>query len=143
MLSVLQVQDRKYELGILRAMGMRKKSVMLMMLTESVIICMTGMILGMGLGSWMSQPIFDRVLEQQIQKAGDSRQDSSQDFGNGVIKLNNESEDSIPMEIYETQVRFTVRTLGVIIVCVLGVLMNSMYLCFLLRREPMKLLIER
>ena len=143
LLSVLQVQDRKYELGILRAMGMRKKSVMLMMLTESVIICMTGMILGMGLGSWMSQPIFDRVLEQQIQKAGDSRQDSSQDFGNGVIKLNNESEDSIPMEIYETQVRFTVRTLGVIIVCVLGVLVNSMYLCFLLRREPMKLLIER
>ena len=145
LLSILQLYDRKYELGILRAMGMRKSSVIAIMLTESFLVCVLGLVLGLGLGSRIAQSVFDMTLGQQIQAAEESKPDFSPNYGDGVFAIGNESEDSIPIEMYEVRVQLTVRTLEEIIIGVLsiGVLVNGVCLCILMQREPMKLLIER
>lgn len=145
LLSLLQAQERKYELGILRAMGMGKGAVIVLMLAESVIVCGVGLCLGLGCGSCAAQPIFDAALGRQIRAAEESKPDYAPDYGEGVLEIGNESVNGVPMEHYEIQAELTGRAFGTAIVCVLsmGVLVNGVCLCFWVRREPMRLLIER
>ena len=62
LLSMIMIRERKYEIGVLRAMGMKKKFVALGLWTEIIVITCICFALGMGAGSALSQPISDRML---------------------------------------------------------------------------------
>jgi putative ABC transport system permease protein len=72
LLSAITVRERKYEIGVLRAMGMKKKSVALGLITEIVAITCVCFALGLVAGSALSQPVSDAILtgRQNQQSSG-------------------------------------------------------------------------
>jgi putative ABC transport system permease protein len=69
LLSTLAIRERKYEIGVLRAMGMKKAKVALGLLTEMLVITVICLILGLGIGMVASQPVADSLLASQIELA--------------------------------------------------------------------------
>ncbi|MCL2527983.1 MAG: ABC transporter permease [Defluviitaleaceae bacterium] len=57
LLSVIAIRERKYEIGVLRAMGMKKKSVALCLWVETIAITCICFILAMIAGMALAQPI--------------------------------------------------------------------------------------
>ena len=66
LLSLLSVRERQYEIGVLRAMGMKKAKVGLNFITESCIILIVALVIGVGIGSVITKPVANSLLEQQI-----------------------------------------------------------------------------
>ena len=69
LVSFLVVRDRKYEVGVLRAMGMERGKVAFGILTEAVIITTLCLVIGLGLGIAVAQPIADGLLESRVAAA--------------------------------------------------------------------------
>jgi len=65
LLSVISIRERKYEIGVLLAMGMKKRKVALGMWIEILAITCMCFVLGMGAGAMLSQPISDLILAEQ------------------------------------------------------------------------------
>jgi len=69
LLSTLSIRERKYEIGVLRAMGMKKKSVVLGLLSEMIVITAICLCLGLSVGAIVAQPVADTLLEKQVEIA--------------------------------------------------------------------------
>ena len=67
LLSAITIRERKYEIGVLRAMGMKKQKVALGLWTEIFVITCICFVIGMVAGSVLSQPISDAILTGQTQ----------------------------------------------------------------------------
>lgn len=69
LLSVIAIRERKYEIGVLRAMGMKRQMIALSLWTEIIVITCICFVIGMGIGSVLSQPVSDSILAGQTQSA--------------------------------------------------------------------------
>ncbi len=69
LLSSMAIRERKYEIGVLRAMGMKKHKVALGLWLEMLIITSLCLALGLGVGTLAAQPVTNYLLAQQIQAA--------------------------------------------------------------------------
>jgi putative ABC transport system permease protein len=65
LLSSIAIRERKYEIGVLRAMGMKKAKVALGLWFEMIIITAFCLIIGIFAGSLAAQPISTGLLAQQ------------------------------------------------------------------------------
>jgi len=57
LLSIIAIRERKYEIGVLRAMGMKKKKVALGLWAETIIITFCCFVLGMVAGTALATPV--------------------------------------------------------------------------------------
>jgi len=69
LLSAIAIRERKYEIGVLRAMGMKKNKVALGLWTEIIAITCVCFALGMGSGTLLSQPVADIIMDSQAKSA--------------------------------------------------------------------------
>ena len=69
LMSVISIRERKYEIGVLRAMGMKKNKVALGIWTETIVITCICFVLGVGVGTMLSQPVSDAIMTGQAQSA--------------------------------------------------------------------------
>jgi putative ABC transport system permease protein len=69
LLSSIAIRERKYEIGVLRAMGMKKAKVALGLWFEMIIITAFCLVIGIFVGSFAAQPISNRLLVQQSETA--------------------------------------------------------------------------
>ena len=67
LLSAIVIRERKYEIGVLRAMGMRKNKVALGLWVEILTITCICFVLGMSAGTMFSQPASDMILAGQTE----------------------------------------------------------------------------
>jgi len=65
LLSAISIRERKYEIGVLRAMGMKKKNVAFGLWVEIITITCICFALGMVAGTMLSQPVSDMMLAGQ------------------------------------------------------------------------------
>jgi len=65
LLSVISIRERKYEIGVLRAMGMKKRKVALGLWIEILTITCICFVFGMGAGTMLSQPVSNMILAGQ------------------------------------------------------------------------------
>jgi len=70
LLSAIVIRERKYEIGVLRAMGMKKQKIALGLWTEIIVITCICFVLSMGVGAILSQPISDAILTGQTSESG-------------------------------------------------------------------------
>jgi len=68
LLSSIAIRERKYEIGVLRAMGMKKNKVALGLLSEMMTITLACLILGLGAGIAAAQPVSDMLLDNQLEQ---------------------------------------------------------------------------
>jgi putative ABC transport system permease protein len=69
LLSSIAIRERKYEIGVLRAMGMKKAKVALGLWFEMITITIVCLIIGTFIGSVAAQPISNNLLVQQSENA--------------------------------------------------------------------------
>lgn len=136
-LSVMTIRERKYEIGVLRAMGMRRDKVIVGMVCESMLIALLCLTIGLTLSTALSQPIADTLLEDQIRIAEEQKQNS------GIVELVPGAEDE--RAISELSVQLTpqaVLQIGALALAL--VLISSMAgILYITRFEPVKILSER
>ncbi|NIK77045.1 putative ABC transport system permease protein [Paenibacillus castaneae] len=69
LLCSISIRERKYEIGVLRAMGMKKFKVALGLWTEILTITCICLVIGLGLGVTAAQPVSDAILKSQVSAA--------------------------------------------------------------------------
>ena len=78
-LHIFAIRERKYEIGVLAAIGMKKWKIAVQFLTESLCITFCALIIGAGIGAVSSVPVTNHLLAQQIESTSSSGQE--QRFG--------------------------------------------------------------
>lgn len=66
-IAMVAIRERKYEIGTLRAIGMKKSKVLMGLLAEFVVITFVCTFVGLFIGLFVSQPVSDVLLQQQVE----------------------------------------------------------------------------
>ena len=82
-LNIFSVRERKYEIGVLTAMGMKKQKVALQFLTEIFVVTLAAVIIGAGVGAVASVPVANKLLENQIETSTNAQANIEAGFGRG------------------------------------------------------------
>ena len=80
-LNIFNVRERKYEVGVLTAMGMKKWKVAAQFMCEILVVTMLAVVLGAGIGAVSSVPITNALLEGQVQSQNNQQNQMDQNFG--------------------------------------------------------------
>ena len=137
LLSTLAIRERKYEVGVLRAMGMKKAKIALGMVTEMVIITAACLVIGLGAGAAASQPITDSLLQNQVQVSQSDPTSHSDEVSSGI--------QSGQSTVTELDTRLSGAAIGQIamISLLLALVSSAAGVIFITRYEPVKILSER
>ena len=84
-LNIFNVRERKYEIGVLTAMGMKKSKVAMQFITEILVVTMIAVVLGAGVGAVSSVPVTNALLENQIEGQQNQMQQLENSFGRGEM----------------------------------------------------------
>lgn len=80
-LNIFNVRERKYEVGVLTAMGMNKQKVALQFICEILVVTMLAVIIGAGVGAVCSVPVTNALLENQIASQSEQQTQIDNSFG--------------------------------------------------------------
>lgn len=141
LLSMLGVRERKYEIGVLRAMGMSKGKAAFGLICESICVMLLCLCIGLGVGRLIAQPVSDAIMSNQdAQLAGETQSN----YGNGVIMSAGGTNEE-PSTTQNVKVALTPESIGFIatVSIILCLLTNIFGVLYIMRYEPMKILSER
>ncbi|PWJ46940.1 ABC transporter permease [Faecalicatena contorta] len=80
-LNIFNIRERKYEVGVLTAIGIKKGKVAMQYITELLAVTFISVIIGTGIGAAASVPVSNNLLASQV-SAQEAAQDSQQqNFG--------------------------------------------------------------
>lgn len=80
-LNIFNIRERKYEIGVLSAIGMKKHKISLQFLTELLCITFCSLIIGAGVGAVSSVPLTNVLLSQQVENSAAASQEQTAHFG--------------------------------------------------------------
>jgi putative ABC transport system permease protein len=137
LLSIISIRERKYEIGVLRAMGMKKRQVGLGLITEILAITCLSFALALGAGTLLAQPISDALLAGQTEASASSGGSSLADrLGTG-----DDSAQPITQLAVSASAGTTLEVFGIAMALAgLGALVSVRRIT---RYEPIKILMER
>ena len=140
LLSTLAIRERKYEIGVLRAMGMKKGKVAVGLLAEMLLITAICLGLGLGIGAVTAQPIADSLLEEQVAIAEEGANAGGVLIGTpiGGNAPVNEALSEIDVNLSAEAV-----TQIALIALFLTIISSIGGILYITRFEPMKILSER
>lgn len=95
-INMINIRERKYEIGVLRTIGMKKVLVIGQFMIELLIVCLFSLLIGAGVGALSSVRVANSLLENEINNATQDYDAINQNFGGGMRK---ESSESNPPEI--------------------------------------------
>ena len=140
LLSMLGVRERKYEIGVLRAMGMTKAKIAFGLICESVCVMVLCLCIGLCAGSLIAQPVSDAIMDEQAEFVEQRPQADYGDIISSTIGMNETVSALQEVDIILTpeSVAFTS-----MVSLVLGLLTNAAGIFYITRYEPMRILSER
>ena len=80
-LNIFNVRERKYEVGVLTAMGMKKHKVATQFVCEILVVTMIAVILGAGIGAVSSVPVTNALLAGQAESQTSQQNQIDNNFG--------------------------------------------------------------
>lgn len=97
-INVFSIRERKYEIGVLCAIGMRKGKIAMQFLCENMVIAFIALLLGFGAGAVLSVPASNALLQTQIASSSQRAQRMDDNFGRGGMPGDQEGQDMQQME---------------------------------------------
>ena len=82
-INMINVRERKYEIGVLRTIGMSKIAVISQFVFELLMVSLIGLLLGATIGSASSVSIANSLLSQEITSAQTQTESVNSNFGHG------------------------------------------------------------
>lgn len=84
-LNIFNIRERKYEIGVLAAIGMKKWKIAVQYTTELLCVTFIAIIIGTGIGAAGSVPITNALLEKQIESQTSTKENQMANFGRGEM----------------------------------------------------------
>lgn len=100
-INMINIRERKYEIGVLRTIGMKKSKVSIQFMSELLIVCIISLVIGALGGSVLSVPVSNMLLSNEIENANSKYDDISNNFGRGpreFIDDRNDNEEETAVE---------------------------------------------
>jgi len=144
LLASIAIRERKYEIGVLRAMGMKKGKVAFGLWAEMLMITMLCLVLGLGAGRLAAQPVTDVLLAGQIEAAETA--ETGQESGGGMIMRmpqQNTAVDAEPLSDIDISLGLDTMLQITGIALLLASLAGLISISRITRYEPIKILMER
>lgn len=80
-INMINIRERKYEIGVLRTIGMSKIKLTLQFVSELLIVTFVTLIIGAGIGAIMSKSVSNSLLSSEIESAQSSTEQMKDNFG--------------------------------------------------------------
>lgn len=87
-INMINIRERKYEIGVLRTIGMKKSKVCLQFVLELLIVAFASLLLGALTGAMVSVPVSNSLLKNEITASQESSNNIQENFGHGGNKQN-------------------------------------------------------
>ena len=91
-INMINIRERKYEIGVLRTIGMKKCRLSFQFMIELLIVAMVSLMIGAGIGACLSVPVSNKLLANEISNASNKYEDIGKNFGRGDFNQSNRSE---------------------------------------------------
>ncbi|MCH8560756.1 ABC transporter permease [Nesterenkonia sp. DZ6] len=147
LLSSIAIRERKYEIGVLRAMGMKKSLVSLGLWIESLMLTAVCLAAGLGIGALIAQPVTDYLLEGQVAAAEKSAQADGMGPGMGGMPAGMAGAPGATgaEPLTALAVGLTAGSIGqiVVVALLLATIAGGIAIACITKYEPMKILAER
>ena len=85
-INIINIRERKYEIGVLRAIGMSKKKVTYQLISEILMISMLSFVVGLIGGICLSQPVTNKMLASEIKSYQTETSNIQSNFGGSNFK---------------------------------------------------------
>ena len=79
--NMINIRERKYEIGVLRTIGMKKSKVAFQFMSELIMVSFVALLLGAGIGSCISVPISNHLLATEIEASRNENSNVRNNFG--------------------------------------------------------------
>ena len=164
-INVFNIRERKYEVGVLTAMGIKKGKVAMQFVTELLCVTLLSIIIGASLGSAVSVPISNSLLSSQIEQMQIQTETQNQSFGrpggmtsqggtSGQNRQNRQDRDSMMSMFGNNQdvtyldkinatVNFSIMGQLMGLGVILALISSLAAVIFVMRYEPLKILTNR
>ena len=98
-INMINVRERKYEIGVLRTIGMKKSTLTFQFLIELLVVSTFALAIGTAIGASMSVSTANNLLENEIENTQSEKEDIAGNFGMGQGKntddtTNNQNTDN-------------------------------------------------
>ena len=164
--NLFNVRERKYEVGVLTAIGMKKPKVLTQFVTEIFVVTFVSIIIGTSAGAVASVPIGSKLLESQIASIENEQTQTENNFGRtgglpggnerggrpnvimggqvgGPISLFGQNIDVEYLNDINASTDLTVLGQLILLGFLLTVVSSFAAVTFVLRYEPLKILANR
>ena len=154
-LNIFNVRERKYEIGVLTAMGMKKGKVALQFLTEIFVITLAAIIIGTGVGAASSVPVTNALLENQVASQTAQSEQIEQNFGRGqgdqmspdngkkFTDMRGMNQETDYVSEISSAMNLTVILQLFAIGLILTLIASAVSMLFVMRYDPLKILANR
>ncbi len=152
-LNIFSIRERKYEIGVLTAIGMKKAKVALQFVYEMLIVTLIAVILGGAVGAATSVPVATTMLQTQVTAQQESGNRQEEAFGRGMgdnfggNSMNNAPANSDNENNFINQITASVNVtvlLELLGICVaLALIASAASVAFILRYNPLRILSNR
>ena len=95
-INMINIRERKYEIGVLRTVGMKKSKLSLQFMFELLIVAVASLLIGATAGSFASVPVANKLLENEIANSNSKYDKIGSNFGipNGMPNKPEEKTES-------------------------------------------------
>ncbi len=146
-INIFNIRERKYEIGVLTAIGIKKSKVAAQFVSELMIVTLIAIIIGTGIGAVASVPVSNSLLASQIESQETTATSQEQNFGRGGdMVMSGSGTSTTPTSYLDTidaavDVEILAELIGI------GVLLTAVSslagIVFVLRYDPLKILSNR
>jgi len=147
LVSFLAIRERKYEIGVLRAMGMERIKIALGIFSESIMIAILCLAIGLSIGSAAAQPMADNLLAGEVETALKNAASSGEGgrvlMAGGQVQTDDPASGYRPISDIEVAVGFEVILQIIFIALALAAASSVIGIIRITQYEPLKILRER
>ncbi len=143
-INMINIRERKYEIGVFRTIGVSKFKLTLQFILELLIVATIALIVGAVIGGLLARPVGNMLLANEIESSQDEQEEINNNFGKpGMDMQFNNREQVQAIESMEAVVDFTV-VLQLLGVGLLLTLISSLASMISIQRfSPLTILKER
>lgn len=86
-INMINIRERKYEIGVFRTIGISKFKLTIQFILELLIVSIVMLMIGATCGSYLSKPIGNMLLQNEIEDTQAKEQEISNNFGKGPMDM--------------------------------------------------------
>lgn len=149
-INMINIRERKYEIGVLRTIGISKIKLTMQFVLELLIVAFVSLMIGCASGSVLSKGVSNSLLSNEIKNTTESAQDMRNNFGGpdfkGAPSMNFEKKGVPSVQAYKSinAVVDIYVMLELLVVCLTLVFISSLSAMISIQRfSPLDILKER